>query len=73
MGIEIKDPEKVITRPCPVCNETQTVTVDPEAYASWKVGKKLIQHAFPELTSGQREILQTGICSRCWDTMWGED
>ena len=29
-------------------------------------GGDLIQRVFPELTTAQREGLQTGTCSKCW-------
>jgi hypothetical protein len=38
-----------------------------ERYKQWYSGQRLIQDAFPELTRGQREILQTGIDGDTWN------
>lgn len=33
----------------------------------------LIQKAYPNLTSAQREIIRSGICNDCWEGMFEED
>lgn len=61
-----------ISRRCPSCPTVQEVTVDKAAYESWLAGE-YIQNAFPTLRMNQREILQTGICPKCWDGMRDPD
>lgn len=57
-------PKARISKQCPICLTINTLHLDVECYDNWKAGM-LIQHAFPDLTPDQREILITGIC--CWD------
>lgn len=51
---------------CPFCHKRQEVEVDTYKYMLWNVGELLIQDAFPELSSSERELLMTGICNKCW-------
>lgn len=62
----------LITNPCIGCGERTTLEVDLESYMSWRDGT-LIQSAFPNSTSGYRELLQTGIHEACWDSMMGTE
>ena len=62
-----------ITVPCPCCGKEQVVTVDVNRYEAWRRGELMIQHALPDLTPDQREILMSGICPDCWDMMFKED
>ena len=54
-----------IERSCPFCGVTQKVTVDKKQYEKYRQGA-LAQNAFPNLSPTEREIIITGICSRCW-------
>ncbi len=63
---------------CPDCLRIRKIEL-PYEYAEfkvkelkWKAGV-LIQKAFPELTSSQREALMTGICDNCWELLTSED
>lgn len=60
-----------IERKCPMCKETKTVNFSEDGLIAWQNGMK-IQHAFPDMTPGQREFLLTGICDPCWDKLWKE-
>lgn len=42
-----------------------------EAYNEWQAGV-LVQNAFPQLTTDQREFIMTGITPTQWDQMTGE-
>jgi len=64
----VNDLVKVV-RTCPQCNKEQGLTVKYSEYQAWKDGA-LIQNAFVSLTAGEREILKTGICEKCWDEMF---
>ena len=56
-------------RECPCCGDVNSITVDKVAFDSWRNGE-LIQNAFPNMSSSEREVLKTGICSPCWDGMF---
>ena len=59
----------VITR-CPFCGRGNEVEVNEEDYWDWQDGT-LAQDAFPYLASEEREMLISGICPDCWNSMWG--
>jgi hypothetical protein len=56
---------------CPECHKKTTLSVIEDEYKSWKQGT-LIQNAFPNLTPEERELLMTGICNNCWETMFDD-
>ena len=60
------------TANCPLCGAIQEIAINHADYEAWQAGT-LAQEAFPYLTSEQREALQTGICTPCWDRSFGED
>ena len=62
----------VFTRDCVRCKIRQEVRVSKVDFQKWREGV-LIQKAFPKLTADQREFFLSGICGKCWDTMFGED
>lgn len=61
-----------VTTHCPICQSTDYVEVKNEDYLQWEEGLT-IQKAFPYLNPNQREQLQTGICTPCWDDSFGEE
>jgi hypothetical protein len=40
---------------------------------AWRRGDKLIQEAFPELSSDAREFIKTGVTPAEWDKYMGGD
>ena len=61
------------TSTCPMCEKPKTLTLSSGAYRSWKAGA-LIQDCFPELTTDQRELIQSGIDADCWNKIFkGEE
>lgn len=62
-----------VKRTCPLCGKVQVIIVDAEPYSKWRRGELMIQHALPDLTPDQREILLSGICPECWDKAFGEE
>ena len=58
----------VVTR-CPFCGRANEVEVNEMDYLDWDDGK-LAQDAFPYLSASEREMLISGICPTCWDTMF---
>jgi hypothetical protein len=69
--VEACEPTTVITKECPFCFKTNSVKVKLSELTHWH-GGMLIQNAFKSLNADQREILQTGICPKCWDETFGE-
>lgn len=57
---------------CPFCGKSNDVLVNENDYYDWKNGK-LAQDAFPYLSADEREMLISGICPDCWNSMWGND
>lgn len=58
---------------CPVTNKEWTLTgLDKDAYDSWRSGE-LIQNAFPNLDSDQRELLVTGYTQEGWTQTFGDE
>lgn len=57
---------------CPICGRYTSVVVDENDYLDWK-GGKLVQDAFWYLDANERELLISGICPHCWDSMFGDE
>lgn len=43
------------------------LSVIEDMWTNWQLGGLLIQYAFPEFTSAEREFLMTGITPKEWD------
>lgn len=59
---------------CQVRHEIQTPYTEEEfhrCHRDWREGN-LIQTAFPQLTSDQREMLMSGMCQEAWDAIFAE-
>ena len=57
---------------CNVCDTEYRLNVMEEDYLRWQEGKTLIQDAFPYLSIGDRELMISGICAKCWEDMFGQ-
>jgi len=57
---------------CMTCSKIKTVTIAKDDFVSWQ-GGEYIQDAAPYLSAGDREFLVSGICSDCFDAMWGDE
>ena len=55
---------------CPICDKKYKLEVPDAAYKKWKSGE-LVQRAWPEGTSTQRESLITGMCPDCQEEIFG--
>ena len=53
---------------CPLCGKENEVMVNKDDFKKWRNGE-FIQRAFPYLNASERELLMTGICDQCWDTI----
>ena len=64
--------DKIIKITCMECLETFNLRVDADDHFSWQHGV-LIQDAFPYLNAGERELLISGYCSDCFDSIFSEE
>ena len=58
---------------CPFCGKVSEILVNEEDYLRYKDGEGLVQDIFWYLDASERELLMTGICPSCWDSMFGWD
>lgn len=70
----LKSPPTVTVRTrCPDCKKDVEVKDIPrDAFESWFNGGALIQDALSMLSADQREVLLTGICGPCFESMFAE-
>jgi len=47
--------------------------IDPQDFFDWHNGEGFIQDLMPYLSTGERELLISGTCGRCFDEMFPED
>jgi len=57
---------------CIHCDVENQITLDADNYNRWMAGD-FIQDAFGHLTVDQRELIQTGIHSECWNALFPEE
>lgn len=55
---------------CPSCRKQHFVTVAKDAYQKWRRGEGLIQNLMPELSASERELLISGVCGFCFDSLF---
>lgn len=58
-----------LERICIVCHKYYKMSVPAEGLRKWKSGM-LVQKAFPELSSSEREQIITGTHPECWDSLF---
>lgn len=63
----------IIEIPCRQCGVVHKVRVGVDDLFAWQNGDKLIQDAFPYLSTDKRELLLTRICPDCWNRMFGQE
>ena len=51
----------MVTKICPKCNKPSYVDIPKDAYEKWQFGL-LIQDAWPEGSTTERETLISGLC-----------
>lgn len=57
---------------CMHCKETNNILVTAQDFHRWK-NFELIQNVFHWLTPEQRELIVSGLHSKCWNEMFSED
>ncbi len=65
--------DKELEKECVHCQKEFVIQVNEADYDSWVDGKALIQDAMPYLTPGQRELLISGTCDDCWNSLFGSN
>lgn len=58
-----------LARTCTECKKGFSIEVELNDFAKWQSGKH-IQHTFPYLSPGERELLISGICGECFDKLF---
>ena len=57
---------------CRTCREEFTTVVPTGSYLRW-LGGVLVQTAFPTMPKGERELLISGTCDKCFKTLFEVD
>ena len=63
-----------LARRCPVCgchHEMEFPKKELDEGIAARAAGALIQNAFPSFSRAEREFLKTGICSPCWEKIFG--
>jgi hypothetical protein len=55
-----------LTGACVWCRKAQEVQVSSASFHKWRSGMH-IQNAMPEVSTGHREFIMSGICEPCFD------
>ena len=68
------DTGAVVGVSCDFCGGKHAIKVkDKSALLDWLRGNGNIQNKLPDLTAGEREILVTGMCEKCFDNTLKEE
>ena len=62
---------------CLMCGGTKLLPVTPDQIRRWRTprseGGEYIQAAMPNLSAADRELLISGTCGSCFDSLFGGD
>lgn len=58
---------------CPFCGKESAIVVKSVDYIKWASFDAQAQDAFPYLSANERESIMTGICAKCWDSLFSGD
>ncbi len=61
-----------LTYQCFMCNKDNVIVVDKVKYNRFLAGA-FAQNVWPELSSGDREVLISGTHNECWNEMWPDE
>jgi hypothetical protein len=62
--------DTVMAARCKMCAANHVIFVKMHDYIEWKNGAGFIQDLMPYLSEGDRELLISGTCSQCFDSMF---
>ena len=60
---------RTVTKKCTQCNQSIALTAPESEWKAWESGV-LIQRALGSLNDGQRELLISGMCEKCFDALF---
>lgn len=69
---EEPEPTTLFDLVCQVCSVERRIEPTIRGWVRWRGGIH-IQHALPELTEDDREMLISRTCPECWDDSWGDE
>ncbi len=69
----MKNETMMVSVKCPFCGKRSEIEVPVWGYLEWECGMSLIQHAMPELSASEREVLVSGACIDCQKKIFGEE
>lgn len=56
----------VHTPPCIVCQKVSHIAMPDDAYGRWAIAGQMIQDAWPEGSTDEREMILNGTHPDCW-------
>lgn len=66
----VSENEVSITTACPFCGKVTVLVVPADDFMAWQNGS-LVQNVFPYLSAEDREVLISGMCIDCQDSIFG--
>ena len=63
--------DKQLICQCCLCKNYSIVSVHQTDFDAWQNTGKFVQDAFPYLSKGDRELLISKTCNKCWQDMFG--
>lgn len=70
--IRNKDRTVTLMASCRLCGDKYLIKVRPQDLVTWNEGAHC-QDAFPYLTPGEREMLISHTCDKCWSKIFSDD
>lgn len=67
-----EDGSTSIITACRMCREEFAIVVPTKGYLRWLAGE-LVQNAFPMVPRGERELLVSGTCNKCFKAIFQID
>jgi len=62
---------KILKRTCPFCKNEYAVELTDEEYKKLpRLANECVQDVFPNWKPEKRELLNTGICNKCWEAIF---
>lgn len=62
----------VDSKPCPMCGDVLTITLDPEKLFAYNTGGFYAQEILSDYSADVRERFITGTCGACWNAMFAD-
>lgn len=62
-----------LNRQCLFCSQSFSISVPVQDYLDWCERRKHAQEAFPYLSPSMRELIISGVCGTCFDSLFQEE